>query len=122
MRNILYTRRKYEKINPAAFDQEIKILLKSETTNSLGEKVVQWNDGATLRAMVDKLNSSEEDQDYFRRNQYMRDIIVIITYINDDLLNVENRIQWGTQVLEIIDSAKAYARERWIRLKCVHIS
>lgn len=119
MRNILYTRRKYEKINPAAFDQEITPLIQSFTTNDSGEKISSFTPGTTIRAMVDKINSSEEDSDFYKRNQFAKDVIVIITYTNQDLLNNQNRILWSGKNLEIIDTTEAYARGRWIRIKCM---
>lgn len=119
MRNILYTRRKYEKINPAAFDQEITPLVQSFTTNDTGEKIASFTPGTPIRAMVDKINSSEEDSDFYKRNQFSKDVIVIITYTNQDLLNNQNRILWAGKTLEIIDTTEAYARGRWVRVKCV---
>ncbi len=119
MRNILYTSRKYEKINPAAFDQEITPLIQSFTVNDTGEKIPTYTPGTAIRAMVDKINSSEEDSDFYKRNQFAKDVIVIITYINQDLLNNQNRILWSGKTLEIIDTTEAYARGRWIRIKCM---
>lgn len=121
MRNILYTRRKYEKINPAAFDQVITPQVHSYSDNDLGEKVVTYTPDTPIRAMVDKLSSSEEDADFFRRNPFAKDIILIICYENPVLADPKNRVEWAGKMLEIVDTMPAYARGRWMRVKCVNV-
>lgn len=115
MRNILYTRRKYEKINPAAFDKNATILIFSTTTNALGEEVVSYTPGDTIRVMYDKLNSAIEDMDSTDTNKFMYDKGVLITWKNTDLLNSKNRVRIDGQDYNILDAAEAFARNRFVR-------
>ena len=115
MRNILYTRRKYEKINPAAFDKEATVLIMSTAENSLGESVVSYAAGDTIRVMFDKLNSSIEHLDESDTSKIMYNKGVLITWYNTDLLNSKNRVRIDGVDYNILDGAVAFARNRFTR-------
>jgi len=121
MKNILYTRDVKYKINPAYFDKVITPLVRSTTTNSIGEKVEAYTPAASIRAMVQEFAASMEEVT-IPENQISKDIIYILTYNNAHLLNEKNRISYSGKTLQIIDSTPdAYARGRFVRVKAMYI-
>lgn len=120
MKNVLYTRDSKFKINPAYFDKLITPLVRSTTPNDQGEKVETYTPGTAVRAMVEELGSSYEEVT-IKENQVTKDIIAIITYINADLSNEKNRIQYNGKVLQIKNASQTYARGRYMRVTAEYI-
>ena len=120
MKNVLYTRDSKFKINPAFFDKLITPLVRSTTTNDQGEKVETYTPGTAVRAMLEELGSSYEEVT-IKENQVIKDVIAIITYINDDLSNTKNRILYAGKTLQIKDSRQTYARGRYMRVTAEYI-
>jgi len=120
MKNINYTRDTKYKINPAYFDQMITPMVRSVTTNSMGEKSETFTAGTPVRAMVSELNASYEELT-IKENQIIKDVIAIITYINDDLSNEKNRILYQGRTLQIKNAMNAYARGRYMRVTAEYI-
>lgn len=120
MKNVLYTRDTKYKINPAYFDKLITPMVRSTTVNDQGEKVETYTAGTPVRAMVEELGSSYEEVT-IKENQVSKDVIAIITYMNDDLSNEKNRILYQGKTLQIKNSMSAYARGRYMRLTAEYI-
>lgn len=120
MKNINYTRDTKYKINPAYFDQLITPLVRSVTTNELGEQEETYTASTAVRAMVSELNSSYEEVT-IKENQITKDVIAIVTYINADLSNEKNRILYNGKTLQIKNSNTAYARGRYMRVTAEYI-
>ena len=118
MRNIHYTRRKYEKINPAAFRTNAQLLLYTVATNTIGEAVpVYTPTGDVMRVMFDQLGaSSEEDMDDNKTQQYDVEKFIMISYLVPTWLNTKNRVRINDQDYQIIRAAESYSSNRFMRL------
>jgi hypothetical protein len=115
MKNILYTRRKYEKINPGSFDVKATILIYSTITNDLGEEESIFTEGEEIFCLYDTLNSAIETQDRTDFNEFMFEKGVLITWLNDNLLDTKNRVRIDGNDYDIIDGTKAFSRNRFVR-------
>lgn len=122
MRGILYSRRLYEKINPAAFMDEIAVMVRTESTNTLGELQYTYVEGQKVRALVAHRDMTEDDYNMDKTTIVNQQYISIITYYQiDGIVNPSNKIKWysneGIKILRIDSTFKAYGF--YVRLRCL---
>ncbi len=117
MQTIVYDRKLRQKVNPAFFYDIIYPLVRSVTTNDIGEKVETYTKGTGVRALVEPLQTSEEKNIEVDTVKMRKQNLYILCYNLDSIRDTNNRIEWNSKVLHITDEALTLERNKYVRIK-----